>query len=338
MKKVVSVWFNHWFSTAYYIIELLKQDDTFDFYVIGTSKNIDSPIKLVCDMWQQEPEAVSDEDYLNFCLDFCRQHQVEVFVPKRGMDVICKNLHLFDKLGVKVLTERNYEKLVLFKDKAKTYAYCKSFAPDYIPIYEVVHTAEAFERAYERLKKHYERICIKFTQDEGARSFRVIDSSINEYKGLFRAVGSKITLKQALSVLSEQEPFPDLLVMPYLDGHEVSIDCLNTPKGLIYVPRIKKGSRITEVCYRQDISDACTMFCKHLGLAMPFNLQFRYHKDQLFLLEINTRMSGGIQLSALATGINIPNIAVNQLLGVEKDWYLKKEYKKVTYIEKPLLL
>ena len=38
-------------------------------------------------------------------------------------------------------------------------------------------------------------------------------------------------------------------------------------------------------------------------------------KGKLYLLEINSRMSGGLQLSCKATGINIPSIAINQLLG-----------------------
>mgnify|MGYP000894283470 CR=1 FL=1 len=338
MKKVVRVWFNHWFSTAYYIIDLLKKDEAIDFYVIGTNMSLDSPIKLMCDEWQKEPGFISDEEYLDFCLAFCKNNHIEVFVPKRGMEVICQNLYRFDELSVKVLVERDYEKFVTLKDKAKTYDYFSNFAPSYIPMYDVVNTSRELEIAYERIAKYYERVCIKFAQDEGARSFRVIDPSISENKGLYRAVGSKITLKQALSLLSQGEPFQDLIVMPYLEGDEVSIDCLYTSKGLIYVPRIKNGTRITEICYNQEIVDACHLFCKHLKLTMPFNIQFRYHENQLYLLEINTRMSGGIQLSSIGTGVNIPSIAINQLLGINKDWHLEYEYKKVTYIEKPLIL
>ncbi len=338
MKKTVNVWFNHWFSTAYYIIDLLKKDEAIDFYVIGTNMSLDSPIKLMCDEWYQEPEDISDKQYLDFCLEFCKNNHIEVFVPKRGMDVICKNLSRFEELSVKVLVERDYEKFAMFNDKAQTYDYCNNFAPAYVPMHNIVNTAEEFKKAYEGIVKHYERVCIKFAQDEGARSFRVIDPSISQNNGLYRTVGNKMTLEQALSVLSQQGSFPDLIVMPYLAGNEVSIDCLNTEKGLIYVPRIKNGTRITEICYNQEIVDVCHVFCKQLQLTMPFNIQFKYHEEQLFLLEINTRMSGGIQLSSLGSGVNIPNIAINQLIGNNKEWQLDTKHKKVTYIEKPLIL
>lgn len=35
---MIRIWMNHWFSTAYNIVNLIKQDDP-DFYVIGTNEN-----------------------------------------------------------------------------------------------------------------------------------------------------------------------------------------------------------------------------------------------------------------------------------------------------------
>jgi carbamoylphosphate synthase large subunit len=57
-----------------------------------------------------------------------------------------------------------------------------------------------------------------------------------------------------------------------------------------------------------------------------------------YLLEVNARMSGGIQLSYAATGINIPNIAVNRLLGIEKRQVWDKTTRVVSFIETPILL
>ena len=35
---MVRIWLNHWFSTAYNIINLIKADEQ-DFYIIGTNDN-----------------------------------------------------------------------------------------------------------------------------------------------------------------------------------------------------------------------------------------------------------------------------------------------------------
>ena len=35
MKKTVRVWLNQWFSTAYHIANLIRDDERFAFYLIG---------------------------------------------------------------------------------------------------------------------------------------------------------------------------------------------------------------------------------------------------------------------------------------------------------------
>lgn len=50
----VNIWLNHWFSTAYNIITMIKQENP-DFYVIGTNENPHSVLSTVCDEWYTEP-------------------------------------------------------------------------------------------------------------------------------------------------------------------------------------------------------------------------------------------------------------------------------------------
>ena len=50
-------------------------------------------------------------------------------------------------------------------------------------------------------------------------------------------------------------------------------------------------------------------------------------------------MSGGLQMSCLASGVNIPNIALKKLFGKEIDWNIDDETDKiVSYIEIPKLI
>jgi biotin carboxylase len=76
-----------------------------------------------------------------------------------------------------------------------------------------------------------------------------------------------------------------------------------------------------------------------LGLSHPLNIQMRSDGERLYLLEMNTRMSGGLQLSCLAAGINIPDLAINELLGTPKQWnYPSVTSRKVVHIETPIFL
>jgi biotin carboxylase len=67
-------------------------------------------------------------------------------------------------------------------------------------------------------------------------------------------------------------------------------------------------------------------------------VQFKYDGDLPYLLEVNMRMSGGIQLTYAATGVNIPNMVVNRLLGQEKPFVLEKIERCVSFVETPILV
>ena len=72
---------------------------------------------------------------------------------------------------------------------------------------------------------------------------------------------------------------------------------------------------------------------------VPINIQFRMDGKNFYLLEINPRMSGGLQLSCLASGINIPDLAINRLLGVDKLWTVPdKKFCRVANIETPIII
>ena len=98
-----TIWMNHWFSTAVNIIDLLRAN-AFDLHVIGTNENEYSVIKNSCDEWYQEP-VLKDDDYVDYCLDFCKAHKVQVFLPRRGMVKISEQKHRCEEDGVKVMIE-----------------------------------------------------------------------------------------------------------------------------------------------------------------------------------------------------------------------------------------
>ncbi len=46
---MIRVWFNHWFSTSYRLIELMKENEGEQVWVVGTNKQSNSVIRNVCD-------------------------------------------------------------------------------------------------------------------------------------------------------------------------------------------------------------------------------------------------------------------------------------------------
>ena len=334
-QKMARIWLNHWFSSAYNIINLIKEDEK-DFYIIGSSGNCNSVVKSACDEWYEEP-VWNEQEYVDYCLDFCKKHKVDIFLPRTGMIQISERKKEFEENGTQVMAD-DFDKIWTLNQKDKAYDLFKEKEIGTVPEYRIVTDSAGFQKAYEELTAHYTQLCFKFVQDEGARSFRIIDNNRKGFEALLNYAGVRIPYEEALNAFSQRETFPPVMVMPYMLGEEVSVDCLKTSQGVIMVPRIKSVGRVEKIAYDKEILDICADFYKKAGLEHPCNIQFRYLDGIPYFLEVNTRMSGGIQMSCLASGINIPNIAVNKMLGNVKEWTNTQEEKLVSYVEAPVII
>lgn len=332
---MIRIWLNHWFSTAYSIINLIKEDEK-EFYVIGSSDNVNSVVKCACDEWYQEPD-LKGEEYVQYCVKFCKEHKIDIFMPRKGMLEISENIHLFHEIGTKVMVDA-YEKISLLNHKDQAYELFKEKKIGIVPDYEIVTTPAEFSFAYEKLSGKYEQICFKFVHDEGGRSFRIIDNHTKGHDDLFKIHRTRMTFDEVMKVLEEREKFEPVMLMPYLPGDEVSVDCLKTMHGVIMLPRIKDVTRIERIKFDDRILAMCEDFYNKVGLEYPCNIQFKYLDEIPYFLEVNTRMSGGVQMSCLAAGVNIPNLAVNKILGTEKEWQMDKTEKFVSYVETPIIV
>ena len=331
------IWFNHWFSTAYHLINLIR-DGNPNFKFVGSNKNDYAIYKIACDEWYREPEKISATDYVDWCIAFCREHDVNIFVPRRNLTAIAQRLEDFG--GVKVLVGKDARLMKILDDKVATYEFISAGGlEEIIPPYRIARTFDEFNAAYDELKTSGNRICYKLVEDEGALTFRVIDDAIENISALHNMPNMKVTRAAAQKILSRYDFKIPMMVMPYLSGREISVDCLTTAQGNIIVPRFKTNHRYSEIKFDAAIINVAEKILSLMNFDVPLNIQFRTDGEKLFLLEINPRMSGGLQLSCLAAGINIPDLAINQLLGLSKPWTLpEKNFCRVANIETPIIL
>lgn len=336
MKRV---WFNHWFSTAYHLINMMREGDPEDFTFIGSNYHSTCIYRQTCDEWFTEEENISPDDYVDFAAQFCREHHVDVFVPRRGMPDIVRRLPEFDSLGVRVLADRDAAVVAMLDDKVRTYDFFAERMPGLVPPYRLARSLEEFAASCEALKDVSSRVCYKLTEDEGARSFRVLDNTIEQGSALLNKPGMKITPAAAFKVLESYDFSTPILLMPYLGDVEISVDCLATAQGKMIIPRYKTNKRYSEVIFGEEVMAECSRIMDLLGLEMPLNIQYKMSGGRRYLLEINPRMSGGLQLSCKASGLNMPSVAINKLLGRERAWsYPDKKCQRVAHIETPICL
>lgn len=333
------VWFNHWFSTAYHLINLIKEGDPEKFTVVGSSTNNSAIYQRACDEWYAEPDGLTPEEYVQFSLDFCREHHIDIFVPRRNMTAVVERQGEFTALGVKLLADQDADKIKLLDNKRKTYEFFEDAGFACVPEVRIAHSLQEFDAAYTELKETSTRVCYKLIVDEGARSFRVVDDRVEQPSALLEKPGMKVTLNAARKILGGYDFSIPVLLMPYLSEVEISVDSIATSKGNLIIPRYKTSKRYSEVIFSKEVMTLCDEMMNVLGMQMPMNIQFKKEQGKLYLLEINPRMSGGLQLSCKASGINLPSIAINQLLSIEKPWnYPNYERQKVVHIETPICL
>lgn len=332
---MATIWLNHWFSTAYNIINMIKENEP-NFRIIGTNKNEKSPIMSVCNEWYQEP-LITGKDYVDFCLDFCKKHDIDVFLPRREMLTISKYKQNFINAGIRVMVD-DYAAIHVLNQKDEAYEVFKNEKIGYVPDYFVVTNTNQFERAYLKLTEKYQQICFKFVKDEGGKSYRLIDNNKQGYSSLYKKQTTRISFDDVFNILKEHDIFSPIMLMPYLPDEEISIDCLKTSSGIITIPRVKDATRIEKVRYDEQLVQTCHQIINRFNLEQPCNIQFKYLSGIPYILEVNTRMSGGIQMGCMVSGINIPKIAVNKLLDIDIPWIDNRIEKDITHVEVPIIL
>lgn len=336
------IWFNHWFSSAYRIIELLKKEYKERCYVVGSNDKKHCVYQEVCNEFYVEPIFENEDDYVDWAIDFCKEHKIDVFFPRRNMVAIAKRREEF--VGITVVLSSDFETMELLNDKAETYRRINNLGLANVPDTAVVKNVNEFKKAYSTIKEYNpdDRVIFKYSVGEGATSFRVIDDKVSDISVLDTGAGLKMSYEDAIKLLGSVESFKDLMVMPYLQGPEISIDCLNvltkTGYEFVGVCRNKIGSRVTEIYQDETLLGISKKIAEELNLYGPFNIQFRMHNNIPYLLEINTRMSGGIHLSCL-TGLNLPYLAMETaLLKRSEIPDYRKDVFRVSQVETPIIL
>ncbi|SDO15177.1 ATP-grasp domain-containing protein [Psychrobacillus sp. OK028] len=342
---VINIWFNRWFSTVSHYMELIRHNpDQQEFVIYGTHPNPDTVYFKYCDVSGTEPD-IEGEEYIQFCLDYCIQNQIHIFVPRKENVLISHHLDKFEEIGVKILVCPDGELMAMMDDKAAMYRSLQNEENEgnfivTIPSYRIVNNAKEFQQAYAELSKDNMKLCIKPVIGEGASGFRIIDNNADTIPFIFSTASSqKISYETAVKILQTQEHFPDLMVLEYLDGYEYSIDCLADADGtlLTAIPRKKGNGRIREIEYNEELIEIAVKMAAQYKIPYVFNIQVKYKDGVPKLLEINPRMSGGLHISCLAD-INFPYYAIKLLLGHPLEALYPKFGLKVTHIEQAVIL
>jgi biotin carboxylase len=308
----LNIWFNRAFSTTYWIIKMIKENpDGVPTTIHATHPDSESPVLLAADVIGTEPSLTGDE-YVDWCLDYCVTNNIDVFVPRLGITDITRERARFEEKGITILAS-DHSSIELLEDKNKTYLKALETGTP-VPAWEIGSTASEIEAAHTALREKLdadEKVVIKPTVGVGAEGFRVIN---NEPYDIDRVLGSgsrNITLDDLLFAYDRAEKdgkaTPEIMLLPWLEDPEISVDTLSDPEGNIVkmLPRSKDTSRRTSFTDRfPQATEIVEKWYENFDLRYLTNTQLRWWRDELVLLETNTRASGGLYSSKL-TGLNL---------------------------------
>nr|WP_218025243.1 ATP-grasp domain-containing protein [Nocardia jejuensis] len=299
------------------VMQLLRKNpDGVDVSIYASNVDPDAPALSACDVAAVEPRHVGNDAYAEFALDFCRRNRIDVLIPPRRLTALAGRAAEFAAIGTSLMCSP-LSAVTVLTSKTRTYELA-SAAGLPVPPWRAVSDAAGLRAAVGELSLTDERLCIKPTGEYSAFGFRILQDrplSVDDLLAPPLPVASLDAVAGALDRVVEQGGVaPELIVMPFLEGPEISVDCLSAPGGdlLVGVPRSKQG-RYRLLLDDPVIIDLAARLVEHFELAYLTNVQFRHRHGEPVLLEANPRPSAGLFQTSFA-GVNLPWAAVRLLL------------------------
>lgn len=310
------------------MLRQLREEWGGNLYLIGSHTEKDFGPLSACDLAEVEPVGLGEEGYVDWCLEFCTRHRVNVFVPGRMREAIADRKDDFEALGIKLIVAADGPTLRLLEDKGRFL--------DQVPAGVAVHrfhrvrSWEEFSSACDQLESEGLRACFKPATGTFGLGFYILDEGMTPLKRLLRSEAHRISKAELQGVLSKEQSFPELLVMEYLDGSEFSVDvlahdgavvgmvCRRKPmNGRVRLTGTSRTIRVEEgqsqlLDREPAIEEMVRILTRHFHLGGLFNVQFRSRAERPerpCLLEINGRMAGGLPYVGLS-GLNLPLLAI----------------------------
>ena len=333
------IWFNKTFSTISAVFKNFHQSvPAGEITIICTHTHLTATAFLAADEYHLEPDDLTGEAYLAWCLAFCKQHHIELFWPGKEAALISQYHDLFGAVGTKVLSVADFDTLTLLHNKANFY---NALPSDVATVMDfiVINDLESFDKAVVELSQKHDKLCVKPAVSVYGLGFRILDTR-NSITHLLKGVEYQIPLAELRQGMVNMQQFDSLLVMEHLGGHEWSVDCAGRHGELLCAVQRKKSilaGHGQSIDNNADIQGMVERLTAHYRLNGIFNIQFKEGKDGVRLLEINPRPSGGFGMACLA-GVDIAKIAWHAFKGETIEVPIINYGLKVAEVNTPVVL
>lgn len=315
------IWFNQGYSSVRDALVMIREEAGGSVRLFASHKDPHAPVMHFADEVLIEPAIKQStpqgtEDYLAFCLQTCEAKGVDLFVAQSGRAILAPHHEAFAAIGTKLSTPADGATLKLIDDKARFYeAAVAAGIP--MPWTQEISDADGFDAALCALANANLSACVKPPKGVFGGGFWKIKQGKRLFDTLMNPDGHEIEagiMRHALQSALGQR----LLVLEYLAGPEWSLDCVCQNGELVVGVGRRKLGRAQRLEVDGPIYDIARQAIRHFGLSGLINVQCKAADpdgNDVRLLEINTRMSGGC-LYTRYSGVKLPWVHVALELGL----------------------
>lgn len=233
------------------------------------------------DRFVQVPRAAEKEKYSVFIKDLCRQYDIQYIMPliDAEIDIFCSITNELQDCGVCVcISEPDITRLCRDKYLLNLYLEQENICP-VIPTCLFAEADESICRYPMVAKKRFGH------SSEGL----ILIKNQNEFR-------------YAREIIRDEE----YILQPYIRGNILNADVVRDTSGnIVCIARqdlLRKGgmSISVEIIENPRLNETCAKLANLLKTTGASNFEFIETPEQLYLMEINPRFSGGIEFSHMA--------------------------------------
>jgi carbamoyl-phosphate synthase large subunit len=268
-----------------------------DYKLIGTSIYTDSVAPAFCDIFLEAPLTTSNQ-YIDWLTEVIQKNKVDMIIPGIEADMIewNKQRQRLEESGAKLLLN-NPELIELCSDKWSFYEKLSSTGSN-------LAIESSLTGTFESLKESFGLpFLLKPRKGFASKGIVTVDSE-NVFTAHQQTLGSVVMAQPIIGNRDEE-----YTVSAFFDNNSKLLCFMGLKRKLSSEGFTEKAQVVDLPGVREAIEELSNLF-KPVG---PTNFQFRVHKDQLKLLEINPRISSATSIRA-AFGYNESMMSVEYFL------------------------
>lgn len=303
------------------LLKMMRQNGEREVTLIGVDMDEEAIGRFIVDTFYTVPAAADEAAYMERMLDIVKQERPGVLYPESSFEVpvLAKHRAEVEALGTRVAVS-SPESIELANDKYKMYEALSAETDLPLPAYRWPKSLDEFVEAAHELGYPDEAVCFKPHVAKGSRGFRIMDASVSRRDLLmnYKPNSRYMSLDEFVTIFEDEPDFPDFLVMEFVEGQEMTTDCLCLDgEALLTTVKTVEQARWGvivrgELIRRPDLLEQTEEILRVIPLSYNVNLQFIGEK----LIEINPRVSSFIYQDDLIP----PYLAVKLALGeLDKD-------------------